>query len=115
MLNLSPKELQAIATIRGIKGYKSMPEDKLLSTLKASESENNFDKMRLKQIREYKFSKSEIKEIWRFIGNTIADKITSVSVELHPKKSKELSLNEANNEIQKERYTPPKDNKLLMN
>ena len=38
MLNLSPKELKASAKIRGIKGYKSMSEDRLLSALKASES-----------------------------------------------------------------------------
>ena len=47
MLNLSPKELKAIAKIRGIKSYKSMSEDRLLSALKASESlkesGNNFD------------------------------------------------------------------------
>ena len=29
MLNLSPKELKAIAEIRGIKGCKSMSEDEL--------------------------------------------------------------------------------------
>ena len=34
MLNLSPKELKSIAKIRGIKCYKSMSEDKLLSALK---------------------------------------------------------------------------------
>ena len=39
MLNLSPKELKLIAKERGIKGYESMSKDKLLSTLKASESE----------------------------------------------------------------------------
>ena len=33
MLNLSPKELMVIAKIRGIKGYKSMSEDKLLRAL----------------------------------------------------------------------------------
>ena len=38
MLSLSPKELKAIANIRGIKGYKSMSEDRLLSALKSSES-----------------------------------------------------------------------------
>ena len=47
MLNLSPKELTAIARIRDIKGCKSMSENKLLSALKASESvkksEKNFD------------------------------------------------------------------------
>ena len=52
MLNLSAKELKAIARIRGIKGYKSMPEDRLLSVLKASEllkeSEKNFDETKPK-------------------------------------------------------------------
>ena len=47
MLNLSPKELKAIAKIRGIKGYKSMSEDELLSGLISSKpekkSEKNFD------------------------------------------------------------------------
>ena len=46
------------------------------------------------------------------IAKTNADKITSAS----KKCSKELSLNEANNEISKERYIYLKnDNKLLMN
>ena len=46
-----------------------MPKDKLLSALKASENEKNFDKTRTEKIREeikklqHKFSKSEIKEI----------------------------------------------------
>ena len=84
MLNLSPKELKAIAKIRGIKGYKSMSEDILLSALKASESlkesEKNFDdtkpkinfsKSRIEKIKKefnksrYKFSKSKINEIRR--------------------------------------------------
>ena len=84
MLNLSPKELKAFARIRGIKGYKSMSEDRLLSALKASESlkisEKNFDdtkpkiffcKLRIEKIRKkfyelrYKCSKSEINEIRR--------------------------------------------------
>ena len=45
MLHLSRKELNVIAKIRGIKSYKSMSEDRLLSALKVSESlkesENN--------------------------------------------------------------------------
>ena len=53
MLNLSPKELKAIAKIRGIKGYKNMFEDRLLITLKASESlkesEKNFDETKPKK------------------------------------------------------------------
>ena len=36
MLNLSTKEVKAIAKIRGIKGYKSMSEDELLSALNSS-------------------------------------------------------------------------------
>ena len=69
MLKLPPKELKAIAKIRGINGYESMPEDKLLSALKASESETNFDKTRTEKITdglkklEHKFSKPEIKGI----------------------------------------------------
>ena len=35
--NLSLNKLKQIAKIRGIKGYKSMPEDKLLSALNKSE------------------------------------------------------------------------------
>ena len=38
MLNLSLKALKAIAKIRGIEGFKSMSEDRLLSALKALES-----------------------------------------------------------------------------
>ena len=37
MLNLSLNELKLIAKSRGIKGYKRMSEDKLLSALNASE------------------------------------------------------------------------------
>ena len=72
-LNLPSKELKKLAKLlakeRDIKGYESMSEDNLLSALKASESEKNFDKTRIKKIREelkkleHKFSKSEIKEI----------------------------------------------------
>ena len=55
-LNLSSEELKKIAKLlaeeRGIKGYESMPEYDLLSALKASESEKNFDKTRIKKIRE---------------------------------------------------------------
>ena len=35
MLNLSLNELKLIAKSRGIKGYKSMSEDRLLSSLNA--------------------------------------------------------------------------------
>ena len=37
MLNLSLSELKLIAKSRGVKGYKSMSEDRLLSALNASE------------------------------------------------------------------------------
>ena len=69
MLNSSPKELKTIAIIRGIKGYKSMSEDRLLSAFKASESlkesEKNFDDTKPK----INFSKSRIEEIRKKIMN----------------------------------------------
>ena len=84
MPNLSPKELKAIAKIRGIKAYKNMSEDRLLSALKPleslKESEKNFDdtkpkikfsKSKIEKIRKkfnelrHKFSKSNINEIRR--------------------------------------------------
>ena len=69
MLNLSPKELNVIAKMRGIKGYKSMSEDEPLSALNLSEI--NFSKARIEKIRKefnesrHKFSKSKISEIRR--------------------------------------------------
>ena len=81
MLNLSPKELKAIARIRGSKGHKSMSEDRLLSALGSlKESEKNFDdtkpkikfsKQRIEKIRKefneskHKFSKSKMNKIRR--------------------------------------------------
>ena len=44
------------------------------------------------------------------IGNKIADKITSVS----KKSLKELPLNEANNEIPKERYISPQERQQII-
>ena len=52
MLNLSLNELKLVAKSRGIKGYKSMSEERLLSALsELVESKNNFDDKRLKKIR----------------------------------------------------------------
>ena len=87
MLNLSIKELEAIAKIRGIKDYKSMSEDELLSALNLSKPVNkgkkektNFSKARIEKIRkefnesrdnfykienEKNLSESKIKEIER--------------------------------------------------
>ena len=45
MLTLSPKELKAIAKIRGIKGYKSLSDNELLSAL------TNFPKAKIEKIR----------------------------------------------------------------
>ena len=74
MLNLSLNELKLIAKSRGIKGYKSMSKERLLSVLNESESaksKKKFDDERLKKIRKDfnelrdKFVKPKIKEIRR--------------------------------------------------
>ena len=85
-LKLSSEELKEIVTLfaktRDIKDYKSMPEDRLISALKESESlkeseknfddkkpKRNFSKARIEKIRKefnesrHKFSKSKINEI----------------------------------------------------
>ena len=67
---LSPKELKDIAKLlaqkRGIKDYKDMSNDKLLSALKVSKNENKtrIDKIR-QEIKEldHKLSRQELKEI----------------------------------------------------
>ena len=62
MLNLSPKEFKVIAKMRGIKGYKSMSDNELLSALNLSEID--FSKARTENIKKefnesrHKFSKS---------------------------------------------------------
>ena len=72
MLNLSLNELKLVAKGRGIKDYKSMSKERLLSVLSESEqikSENHFDDKKFKKIRKDfnklrdRFSKSKIKEI----------------------------------------------------
>ena len=58
MLNLALNELKLVAKLRGIKGYKSMSKEKLLSALSESESVESatplskfsFDDERLKKI-----------------------------------------------------------------
>ena len=75
-MDLSTKELKAFAKIRGIKGYKSMSEDELLSALtspkpvkKGKKLKKFFCKARIDKITKefnesrYKFSKLKIKEI----------------------------------------------------
>ena len=53
MLNLSLNELKLIAKSRGIKGYKRMSEDRLLSTLNTTESA----KKKLKEVGLHKINK----------------------------------------------------------
>ena len=72
MLNISSlDELKIIAKHRGIKDYKSMSEEKLLSALESADNRNNFNNARIKKIREYfnklreRLLKSKIKKIRR--------------------------------------------------
>ena len=75
MVDLTTKELKAIAKIRSIKDYKSMSEDELLGALTslkpAKEGESpktNFSKARIEKIRKefneskHKYCKSKINE-----------------------------------------------------
>ena len=80
-LNLSSEGLTEIARLLarkiGIKGYKSMPENRLLSALisskpvKSKKSKTNFSEAKIEKIRKefnksrHKFSKSKINEIRR--------------------------------------------------
>ena len=65
MLSLSLNKLKLITKSSGIKGYKNMSNERLLSAL----SEMNLDNVRIKKIREdlnelkHKFSKPELKGI----------------------------------------------------
>ena len=80
MLKLSLNELKAIAKIRDIKGYKSMSEEELLTSLNESESvkdsEKNFGDARIGKIKKdfYKLrdrlSKPKIKEIRKDLYRT---------------------------------------------
>ena len=55
MLKLSLNELKQIAKMRGIKGYKSMSQERLKSSINEleplKESEKNFDDARIKKIK----------------------------------------------------------------
>ena len=55
MLKLSLNELKQIAKMRGIKGYKSMSEERLISSINESEpvkeSEKNFNDTRIEKIK----------------------------------------------------------------
>ena len=57
MVNLSLNELITVGRIKGIKGYKTMFEERLLSVINESESvkenEKNFDHARTEKIQKY--------------------------------------------------------------
>ena len=77
MLKLALNELKQIEKMRGIKGQKSMSEERLVSSIKESESEeeseNNFDGSRIKKIKKDlnklrdRLSKPKIKVIRKYI------------------------------------------------
>ena len=56
MLNVSLDKLKTVAKIRGIKGYKSMSEERLLNSINElesmKESEINFDDARIEMIKD---------------------------------------------------------------
>ena len=60
---------KSIAKSRGIKGYKSMPEERLLSFLNESESvkesEKNFDDARIEKIKKYFNELRDRKDLYR--------------------------------------------------
>ena len=57
MLKLSLNELKQVAKMRWIKSYKSMSEERLISSINESEpvkeSEKNFDKARIEKIKKH--------------------------------------------------------------
>ena len=96
MLPLSVNELKLVAKNRGIKGYKSMSEERLLSALsELVESKNSFDDERLKKIREDfnelrdEFSKLQIKGIRK----NLCDIKNPKNLSTHTKKEIEENLN----------------------
>ena len=70
-VSLSLDDLRKLAKIKGIRGYKSMSEERLISSINESvkESEKNFDNERIKKIKKDfnklrdLLSKPKIKEI----------------------------------------------------
>ena len=88
MVNLSLNELKTITKIRGIKGYKSMSEERLLSVLNGSESvkesEKIFDDARIEKIKKDfnklrdRLSKPKIKEIRKDLYRTENKKNLSI-------------------------------------
>ena len=91
-MDLSTKELKAIAKIRGIKGYESMSEVCLkcsyfikTSKKKGKKPKTNFSKAKIEKIRKefnesrYKFSKLKIKEIRENLYETENEKNLSES------------------------------------
>ena len=80
MLKLALNELKQIAKMRGIKDCKSMSEERLVSYIKESESEegseNNFDGSRVRNIKKDlnklrdRLSKPKIKDIRKYIHKT---------------------------------------------
>ena len=75
MLKLYLNELKQIAKMRGIKGYKRMTKERLISSVNewepVKESEKKFDDARIEKIKKdfnklrYRLSKPKIKEIRR--------------------------------------------------
>ena len=95
MVNLTTYKLRIIAGKRGIKNYKSMSRERLLSTL--DESEHNFKKISqngLEQIAEMQnLSQNELKQITK-MGNLLKNELEQIAKMKRIKGYKNMSKEE---------------------
>ena len=112
-MKLSIEELKSVAEIRGVKGYKSMSKNKLLSVLtlskpvrKGKKPKTSSSKARIEKIRKefnesrYKFSKLKIKEIRK--------NLYKIENEKNPSESKIKEIERNLNELEENQFKTKK-------